>query len=86
MFGAMPGAVAAAAPSLTLKLTSVDDVKVSWAFDALATRSGSVLEVQRSTNDGAFVLVKKLYVRETLGEATPVPGEPTSETGRLPSK
>jgi predicted PurR-regulated permease PerM len=34
----------------------------------------------------AFVLVKKLYVRETLGEATPVPGEPTSETGRLPSK
>jgi predicted PurR-regulated permease PerM len=23
----------------------------------------------------AFVLVKKLYVRETLGEETPVPGE-----------
>ncbi|WP_046863716.1 AI-2E family transporter [Microvirga massiliensis] len=34
----------------------------------------------------AFVLVKKLYVRETLGEATPVPGEPASEAGRLPSK
>lgn len=26
-----------------------------------------------------FVLVKKLYVRETLGEPTPVPGEPGSE-------
>jgi predicted PurR-regulated permease PerM len=24
----------------------------------------------------AYVLVKKLYVRETLGEETPVPGEP----------
>ena len=26
----------------------------------------------------AFVLVKKLYVRETLGEDTPVPGEETA--------
>jgi predicted PurR-regulated permease PerM len=27
----------------------------------------------------AFVLVKKLYVRETLGEETPVPGEENAE-------
>jgi predicted PurR-regulated permease PerM len=28
----------------------------------------------------AYVVVKKLYVREALGEATPVPGEPKSKT------
>jgi predicted PurR-regulated permease PerM len=27
----------------------------------------------------AYVLVKKLYVRETLGEETPVPGEDTAQ-------
>jgi predicted PurR-regulated permease PerM len=34
----------------------------------------------------AFVLVKKLYVRETLGEATPVPGEPAPGPANAPSK
>jgi predicted PurR-regulated permease PerM len=27
-----------------------------------------------------YVLVKKLYVRETLGESTPVPGETSEQT------
>lgn len=31
-----------------------------------------------------FVLVKKLYVREVLGEATPVPGEPTGAEESAP--
>ena len=34
----------------------------------------------------AFVLVKKLYVRETLGEATPVPGETAPGTASRTSE
>jgi hypothetical protein len=28
----------------------------------------------------AYVAVKKLYIREALGEPTPIPGEPKSKT------
>ena len=34
----------------------------------------------------AFVLVKKLYVRETLGEETPLPGEKTAPSASVTSE
>jgi predicted PurR-regulated permease PerM len=52
------------------------------AFGVIFGPVGLVLAVPLTVV--AYVLVKKLYIRETLGEETPVPGEETAREERQP--
>src|SRR5262245_11637435 len=51
-------ASAAAEPALTLSVVKKVHVKVAWRFDALSTRAGSKLEIERSVDGDDFVRIK----------------------------
>jgi hypothetical protein len=53
-------AEAAATPTLTLKVVKGDDVKVAWQYTALASRDGSVIEIERSVNGAPYTKLKSV--------------------------